>query len=151
VRRQRGGRLDDPAAHGTDALELDLDLVARTDDGRSRRRAGEDHVAALGIPTYFQIPNAASLWLKHIPLDVDVPITCAGTLVMPGDVVVGDAEGVVILPAHMAEEIAHDAVEQEDREAWALERVKDGESIRGVYPLSAERRPEYERWRADRG
>jgi 5-oxopent-3-ene-1,2,5-tricarboxylate decarboxylase/2-hydroxyhepta-2,4-diene-1,7-dioate isomerase len=116
-------------------------------DGGVRDSPG---VAALGIPTYFQIPNAASLWLKHIPLDVDVPITCAGILVMPGDVVVGDAEGVVILPAHMAEEIAHDAVEQEDREAWALERVKDGESIRGVYPLSAERRPEYERWRADR-
>jgi len=64
-----------------------------------------------------------------------VPITCAGTLVMPGDIVVGDAEGVVILPAQFAEEIAHDAVEQEEREAWALERVNDGESIRGVYPI----------------
>jgi regulator of RNase E activity RraA len=116
-------------------------------DGGVRDSPG---VAALDIPTYFQLPNAASLWLKHIPLDVDVPVTCAGTLVMPGDVVVGDAEGVVVLPAHLAEEIAHDALEQEQREAWALERVQDGESIRGIYPLSAERRAEYDRWRAER-
>jgi 5-oxopent-3-ene-1,2,5-tricarboxylate decarboxylase/2-hydroxyhepta-2,4-diene-1,7-dioate isomerase len=116
-------------------------------DGGVRDSPG---VADLDIPTYFQTPNAASLWLKHIPLDVDVPITCAGTLVMPGDVVVGDAEGVVVLPAGLAEEIAHDALEQEEREAWALERVIDGESIRGVYPLADERRSEYERWRATR-
>jgi regulator of RNase E activity RraA len=71
-------------------------------------------------------------------------------LVMPGDVVVGDAEGVVILPAKLAEEIAHDAYEVEQRESFALERVNAGESFRGLYPLSAERQPEYERWRAQR-
>ena len=114
-------------------------------DGGVRDSPG---VAELDIPTYLKAPNAASLWLRHVPLDVDAPITCAGTLVMPGDVVVGDAEGVVILPAVFAEEIAHDAVEQEQREAWALERVLDGESIRGVYPIADQRRAEYERWRA---
>ena len=116
-------------------------------DGGVRDTPG---VADLAIPTYFQTPNAASLWLRHIPLDVDVPITCAGTLVMPGDVIVGDAEGVVVLPAALAEEIAHDAVEQEEREAWALERVQAGESIRGIYPIADERRAEYERWQATR-
>lgn len=112
-------------------------------DGGVRDSPG---VAQLAIPAYCQGVHAASLWLEHIPLDVDVPITCAGVLVMPGDVVVGDAEGVVILPAALAEEIAHDAVEQEEREAWALERVLDGESTRGVYPMSDDRRAEYERW-----
>ena len=107
-------------------------------------------VAELAIPTYSQGPNAASLWLAHIPLDMDVPITCAGVLVMPGDVVVGDRDGVVVLPAALAEEIARDAVEQEEREAWALERVLAGESTRGVYPMSDERRAEYERWLAAR-
>ena len=116
-------------------------------DGGVRDSPG---VAELAIPTYSQGPNAASLWLAHIPLDVDVPITCAGVLVMPGDVVVGDGEGVVILPAVLAEEIARDAVEQEERETWALERVLDGESTRGVYPMSDERRAEYERWLVDR-
>jgi 5-oxopent-3-ene-1,2,5-tricarboxylate decarboxylase / 2-hydroxyhepta-2,4-diene-1,7-dioate isomerase len=107
-------------------------------------------VRDLGIPTYFLTPNAASLWLRHVPLDMDIPITCAGTLVMPGDVIVGDAEGVVVLPAALTEEIAHDALVQEDREAWALERVQAGESIRGVYPIAPERQAEYERWHATR-
>jgi 5-oxopent-3-ene-1,2,5-tricarboxylate decarboxylase / 2-hydroxyhepta-2,4-diene-1,7-dioate isomerase len=116
-------------------------------DGGVRDSPG---VAELAIPTYFQAPNAASLWLKHIPLEIDVPITCAGTLVMPGDVAVGDAEGVVVLPAALAEEIAQAALAQEDREAWALERVHAGESIRGIYPIADERRADYERWRATR-
>ncbi len=113
-------------------------------DGGVRDTPG---VAALDIPTYFQVPNASSLWARHIPLDVDLPVTCAGVLIMPGDVMVGDAEGVVALPASLAEEIARDALEQEHREEWALERITAGESIRGVFPLSAERQADYERWR----
>jgi regulator of RNase E activity RraA len=107
-------------------------------------------VSELDIPTYYKAAHAASLWSAHIPLDVDVPITCAGVLVMPGDVVVGDAEGVVVLPAALAEEIAHDALEVEQREAFALERVRAGESFRGLFPLSEQRRPDYERWRQQR-
>ena len=117
-------------------------------DGGVRDTPG---VAGLGIPTYFRVANASSLWSRHLPLDVDVPITCAGVLVMPGDVLVGDAEGVVVLPAALAEEIARDAIEQELREEWALERVTAGESTRGVYPLSDERTADYERWRQNRG
>lgn len=113
-------------------------------DGGVRDTPG---VSGLQIPTYYRAANATSLWSCHIPMDIDVPITCAGVLVMPGDVIVGDSEGAVVLPAALAEEIAHDALEQEQREAWALERVQAGESIRGVYPLSADRRADYERWR----
>ena len=93
-------------------------------------------VGALDIPTYYQAPHAAVLGLLHHPLEVNVPIACGGTLVVPGDVIVGDAEGVLVIPAALAEEVARDALEQEHREAWALERVKAGESIRGIYPLS---------------
>jgi 5-oxopent-3-ene-1,2,5-tricarboxylate decarboxylase / 2-hydroxyhepta-2,4-diene-1,7-dioate isomerase len=116
-------------------------------DGGVRDTPG---VAELEIPTYYRAANASSLWNAHIPLDLDVPITCAGVLVMPGDVIVGDAEGVVVLPFALAEEIAHAALEVEQREAFALERVKAGESFRGLYPLSDERRPEYENWKAKR-
>ncbi|MGZ4170235.1 MAG: hypothetical protein ACXVRN_02605, partial [Solirubrobacteraceae bacterium] len=63
---------------------------------------------------------------------------------------VGDAEGVVVLPRSLAEEIADAAVEVEEREAFALERVKAGESFRGLYPLSDERRAEYENWKVTR-
>jgi 5-oxopent-3-ene-1,2,5-tricarboxylate decarboxylase / 2-hydroxyhepta-2,4-diene-1,7-dioate isomerase len=116
-------------------------------DGGVRDTPG---VTELDIPTYYRTANASSLWNAHIPLDVDVPITCAGVLVMPGDVIVGDAEGVVVLPRALAEEIAHAALEVEDREAFALERVKAGESFRGLYPLSDERRRDYETWKAQR-
>ncbi|HEV7642112.1 MAG TPA: fumarylacetoacetate hydrolase family protein [Gaiellaceae bacterium] len=107
-------------------------------------------VAELEIPTYYQAPHAAVLGLVHHPLESNVPIACGGVLVMPGDVIVGDAEGVIVVPAAMAEEVALASVEQEEREAWALERVQDGESIRGVFPLSAERRAEFEAWRTAR-
>jgi 5-oxopent-3-ene-1,2,5-tricarboxylate decarboxylase/2-hydroxyhepta-2,4-diene-1,7-dioate isomerase len=116
-------------------------------DGGVRDTPG---VTELEIPTYYRIANGASLWSAHIPLDLDVPITCAGVLVMPGDVVVGDAEGVVILPAALAEEIAHDAYEAEQRESFALERVKAGEPFRGLFPLSPERQSDYERWLSQR-
>ena len=69
---------------------------------------------------------------------------------MPGDVMVGDSNGVLVVPAQLAEEVALDALEQEEREAWALERVRAGESVRGVYPLSEARRGDYEAWREAR-
>lgn len=108
-------------------------------------------LAELDIPTYYQAPHAAVLGLIHFPLETDVPVACGGTLVMPGDVIVGDAEGVLVIPAAMAEEVALDSLAQERREEWALERVQAGESIRGVYPLSEARRPEYEQWLEARG
>lgn len=107
-------------------------------------------VAALPIPTYHRSRHAAVLGLLHYPLETNVPIACGGALVMPGDVLVGDADGIAVLPAAMAEEIAADALEQEEREAFALELVDAGESIRGIYPLSAERREDFERWRERR-
>jgi regulator of RNase E activity RraA len=109
-----------------------------------------DAVAALAIPTYHRSRHAAVLGLRHFPLETNVPIACGGALVMPGDVIVGDGDGVLVVPAAMAEEVAHDALEQEEREAWALERIEAGETVRGIYPLGEERREEFERWRARR-
>jgi 2-keto-4-pentenoate hydratase/2-oxohepta-3-ene-1,7-dioic acid hydratase in catechol pathway/regulator of RNase E activity RraA len=107
-------------------------------------------VAELDIPTYYQAPHAGVLGLVHYPLETNTPVACGGTLVLPGDVMVGDSEGVLVIPAALAEEVAHDALEQEEREAWALERVQAGESIRGIYPLTAERQAEFDAWRASR-
>ena len=107
-------------------------------------------VAKLDIPTYFRAPHGSVLGLVHYPLESGVPITCGGVLVMPGDVIVGDAEGAVVVPAAMAEEVARDATEQELREAWALERVQAGDSVRDTFPMAPERREEFEAWRAAR-
>ena len=105
-------------------------------------------IGGLEIPTYYRAAHPAVLGRLHFPLESNVPVACGGALVMPGDVIVGDADGVLVLPAALAEEIAHDALAQETREAWALERVQAGESVRGVYPLSEERRGEFEAWLA---
>jgi 5-oxopent-3-ene-1,2,5-tricarboxylate decarboxylase/2-hydroxyhepta-2,4-diene-1,7-dioate isomerase len=107
-------------------------------------------VAGLELPVYYQGAHAAPLGVIHYPVDANIPIACGGALVVPGDVIVGDTDGVLVLPAALAEEVAFDALEQEQREAWALERVQAGESIRGVYPLSDARRVEYEAWLAAR-
>jgi len=107
-------------------------------------------VAELDIPTYFRAPHASVLGLLHFPLESNVPVACGGVLVLPGDVIVGDAEGVVVIPAQLAEEVARDAAEQELAEQFAYERVGEGESIRGLFPLGDERRAEFEAWKKGR-
>lgn len=92
----------------------------------------------LDLPTYAAGANAAISSTIHHPVDFGVPIGCAGVLVMPGDVVVGDAEGVVIIPEKLAGSVAADALEQERLEAYVLRHVDEGASIHGVYPPSDE-------------
>lgn len=107
-------------------------------------------IAELGYPVYHQSSHGSTWGRHHMPFSSDEPITCAGVFVMPGDVVVGDEEGAVIIPAALVEEVAKDGVAQELVESFAIERVKAGESTVGLFPLSAERRPEYEAWLADK-
>jgi 2-keto-4-pentenoate hydratase/2-oxohepta-3-ene-1,7-dioic acid hydratase in catechol pathway/regulator of RNase E activity RraA len=106
--------------------------------------------ASIEMPAYYRAPHASVAGILHHPLDINVPIACAGVLVMPGDILVGDAEGVVVVPAAMAEEVARDALEQELAESFAFERVSAGESTVGLFPISDARQAEYERWKAER-
>ena len=104
----------------------------------------------LELPTYIRAAHATTSFVAHHPVDMQVPIGCAGVAVTPGDVVVGDAEGVVVIPAHLAEEVAHGAYEQEIREEFFQEKVADGASIIGVYPPSDETLAAFENWRRER-
>ncbi len=104
-------------------------------------------VRELAIPVYLQSTHAATLSRDHLPLDIDVPIACAGVLVMPGDVIVGDDDGAMLIPAALVGEVARDAAEQELRDAWSFSRVAAGESTIGVFPISDERLAEYEIWK----
>ena len=105
-------------------------------------------IAELGYPVYHQSSHGSTWARHHMPFSHDEPITCAGVFVVPGDVVVGDAEGAVIIPAKLVEEVARDAVAQELRESFAIERVAAGDSVHGVFPLTDERRADYEAWLA---
>ena len=90
---------------------------------------------------------AASFNIHH-PLEMNVPVGCAGVLVMPGDILVGDGEGVVAIPAKVAEAVAHDAYEQERLEEFIQQKVAGGASIHGVYPPNEVTQAEYAAWRA---
>ncbi len=107
-------------------------------------------IAEIGLPVYHLSSHAATLGRLHTPLDHQIPIACAGVTVFPGDIIVGDAEGAVVIPALLAEEVANDAYTQEIEEEWAIERVGAGESSIGTFPIAAERRPEFEAWLAER-
>ena len=107
-------------------------------------------IRAIDLPVYHRASHAATLARRHMPLDHQVPIACAGVTIFPGDVLVGDGDGVVVIPAALAEEVAADAAQQEREEEWAVERVDAGESTVGVFPVSKERRAEFEAWLAQR-
>jgi regulator of RNase E activity RraA len=89
--------------------------------------------------------------IRHHAVDLQLPIACGGVAVYPGDVMVGDAEGVVCIPAHLAEEVARDAAEQEKMEAFVLERIEGGAKLAGTYPPNADTRAAFEVWRKQKG
>jgi regulator of RNase E activity RraA len=104
----------------------------------------------LDLPAYAAGAHATTSSVMHHPVDLNVPIGCGGVLVMPGDVIVGDAEGVAVIPAALADEVARAALDQEEYEAFVLVRVQEGASIKGLYPGTAASRAEFELWRASR-
>lgn len=108
-------------------------------------------IAEIGLPVYHGSSHAATLGRLHTPLEHQVPIACADVTVLPGDIIVGDGEGAVVIPALLAEEVAEDAVNQEIEEEWAIERVAAGESSIGTFPIAPERRAEFEAWLSQRG
>jgi regulator of RNase E activity RraA len=109
-------------------------------------------IATLAIPAYHHRPSAPTNLTLHQAIDIDVPIGCGDAPVFPGDIVVGDAEGVVVLPAHLADELAAEAVEMTLFEDFVHEQVLEGRSILGLYPpTDAASRTEFAAWRAARG
>lgn len=99
--------------------------------------------ASFPIPVYAGGAAAPASFGTHHAVDLDVPIACGDVAVFPGDVMVGDAEGVVVIPRHLAEEVARDAAEQERLEAWILDEVKAGQGIFGLYPPDDETQARY--------
>lgn len=110
-------------------------VVGMVSDG-SVRDSG--NIAAMNFPVYVKSSSAMINLSLHHAVDINVPIGCAGVAVYPGDVMVGDADGVVCIPSHLADEIATEAYDMESLEAHILRRVQDGASLRGTYPPNEE-------------
>ena len=108
-------------------------------------------IAEMDFPVFCAGGSAPLNLLLHHAIDLNVPIGCGGVPVYPGDMMVGDDEGVVVIPRHLADEVAADAVEQEKMEVFILERVQQGAKLAGTYPPNAETRAAFKAWREERG
>jgi regulator of RNase E activity RraA len=137
-------RRDASAATGGDILMTRLmvrGVAGVVTDGGLR---DSPTIEKLAWPAYCGARSAPLNLVRHHAVESQVPIGCGGVAVYPGDVVVGDAEGVVVIPAAMAEEVAHEAAAQTVFEDWVEARVKEGRPIFGLYPPNAETRAEFE-------
>ncbi|QGZ64342.1 ribonuclease activity regulator RraA [Paraburkholderia acidisoli] len=106
-------------------------------------------IAALGIPVFCAGASAPLNLCKHHTVDLNVPIACGGVAVYPGDIIVGDVDGIVVIPRHLAEEVARDAFEQERLERFITERIEAGAALPGTYPPNAATLAAYDAWKKD--
>ena len=109
-------------------------------------------IGQLEIPAYHSRPSSPTNLTTNEAIDINVPIGCGDAPVFPGDIVVGDDDSVIILPAHLADEVAEEAIEMTAYEDFALEQVQNGETIIGLYPATKEENLErFAAWRKDKG
>ncbi len=116
-------------------------------DGAVNDRAA---IAGLPLPVYASGDASLPFASHRYATDIDVPVECDGVAVFPGDVVVGDANGVAIIPRAVADEVSAIALEKEQLEAFAAGLLRDGAPLKGTYPPDEATRRKFEAWRADR-
>jgi regulator of RNase E activity RraA len=144
------GRGEESAAIGGDIYMSRLKARAAAGcvvDGCVRDFAS---IRTLEFPVYARGAAAPPHPARHLAVDWNVPIGCCGVLVMPGDVLVGDADGVVCIPRHLVDEVARTGADLDDLEAFVLEKIKAGAPVPGTYPPDEKTRSEYEAWRKQR-
>jgi regulator of RNase E activity RraA len=143
-------RRDASAATGGDILMTRLmvrGVAGVVTDGGLR---DSPTIEKLAWPAYCGARSAPLNLVRHHAVDAQVPIGCGGVAVYPGDVAVGDAEGVVIIPKAMADEVAKEAAAQTEFEDWVEAKVKEGRSIFGLYPPNPETRAEFETFKKNK-
>ncbi|MGW9631977.1 fumarylacetoacetate hydrolase family protein [Agromyces sp. NPDC055520] len=97
-----------------------------------------DAVAGFEIPVFSQGAHPSVLGRKHVPWEVDVTIACGGAAVQPGDVIVGDGDGVIVIPPQLARDVLAESLEQERQDAYVAEQVAAGASVDGLFPMNDE-------------
>jgi regulator of RNase E activity RraA len=111
-----------------------------------------DGIGALDMPAYYARPSAPTNLTLHEAVELNVPIACGDAPVFPGDVMLGDCDGVMAIPAHLADEIAGECAGMESFEDFVLEEVRAGAAIIGLYPATRDDvLRKYEDWRARTG
>lgn len=107
-------------------------------------------IAGMAFPVFCAGGSAPLNLVRHHATDYQRPIGCGGVAVYPGDVIVGDGEGVVVVPAHLADEVAADAAEQESLEEFVTAEIRAGRPLPGTYPPNDATRARYAQWRGRR-
>lgn len=108
-------------------------------------------ISKMPLPVFCAGPSAPLNIVQHHAVEIDTPIACGGVAVYPGDILVGDADGVVVLPAHLADAVAQDAAAQEALEEFLLAKIDAGAPLPGTYPPNEATLAEYETWKKSRG
>lgn len=109
-------------------------------------------IAALGIPAFHHRPSAPTNLTLHQAIDINVPVGCGGAPVFPGDVIVGDADGAIVIPSDIAAEIAAEAVAMTVYEDFVIDMVAQGHTIIGLYPMTDPQiAGQFEAWKKDKG
>ena len=109
-------------------------------------------IAKLAMPAFHSRPSAPTNLTIHQALEFNVPIGCGDAPVWPGDVIVGDHDGVLVVPAHLADELADECTEMTAFEDFVLEEVMKGRSILGLYPATEEKtKTDFAAWRKANG
>lgn len=101
-------------------------------------------VQQFDIPVFSQGAHPSVLGRRHVPWETDVTIACGGAAVQPGDIIMGDRDGVIVIPPFLLEEVAREAAAQEEADAWVAEQVAGGAPVDGLFPMNAEWRARYE-------
>ena len=111
-----------------------------------------EEIGKLGFPAYHARPSAPTNLSLHHAIDINVPIACGDAPVFPGDVILGDNDGVIVIPAHLADEIADEAFEMTAYEDFVTEQVQAGRGIFGLYPATDPKSlEEFAAWRKRNG
>jgi regulator of RNase E activity RraA len=144
-------RKDARAASGGDILLTRLMIrgcAGAVTDGGFRDTPA---IQKIEFPVYHARPSAPTAPILHHSADIGLPIGCGDVPVYPGDIVVGDGEGVIVVPAHLAEEVADEAFEMTIYEDFVEEKVREGRRLPGLYPASDASREEFKVWRKAQG
>ena len=107
-----------------------------------------EEIAALDFPAFHQRPSAPTNLTLHQAIDINVPIACGGVAVFPGDIIIGDQDGVMVIPNAIKDDVIAEAEAMTVFETFVIEQIKKGHSIIGLYPPTSEAiKKEFNDWK----
>ncbi|SDT09391.1 2-keto-4-pentenoate hydratase/2-oxohepta-3-ene-1,7-dioic acid hydratase (catechol pathway) [Brevibacterium siliguriense] len=102
------------------------------------------------LPVFATAKNPAVLGRRHVPWESDVAVACGNATVLPGDVIVADDDGAIVIPSDLVEEVVDAALAKEVEDGWVAEQVAAGNPVEGLFPPKGEWKTKFDEWKASR-